>query len=113
MQTSTKAWKATDGEFTEIVYADKRNLARQRGAGRLDREYMEVTAVRAPEFDRYAPTGPTQRELFEEFGWWFECGTCAGMASRDGGARFLEREPVCAVCVERAAVATQENQDGA
>lgn len=102
----TRAWKVTDEEFAEIVYADTRNRARQIGSGRLDRDYVEVTARRAAEFDGYAPHGPTSRELFDEFGWWFECQTCCGTAAKDSGGSMDSGEATCATCIERAKEAT-------
>lgn len=100
-----RAWKVSNGEFCVVVCTDTRNRARQAGSGQLDCAYGETTAHRAPEFDGYAPNVPTDAELFDEFGWWFECHTCTGAAYRDSGGRLINGEITCASCIERAEIA--------
>lgn len=93
----TKAWKVDGYEQSVIVYADTREKARLRGAGRLDGEYMEVAAKRAPEFDGLGPTGPSDADLFLKHGWWFEC-NCGAMADAASHGVIRENEFVCGDC---------------
>lgn len=97
MREPLKAWKASDGEWVEIVYADTRSRARLRGSGLLDAEYIDTTARRAPEFDHMAPKGPSQQQLFEQFGWSFEC-ECGRMADQASGGRYAAGALLCDTC---------------
>lgn len=94
-----KAWKCDDGDHSAIVYAPTRGQARQRGAGSLDAEFLDVSARRAPEFDELAPTGPSDAQLFLRFGWWFEC-NCGRMAVQADGGDIINGEITCDTCVE-------------
>lgn len=93
-----KAWKCDDGDHSAIVYAPTRGQARQRGAGSLDAEFLDVSARRAPEFDDLAPAGPSDAQLFQS-GWWFEC-NCGRMAFQADGGEIINGEIVCETCVE-------------
>lgn len=115
MEHDLKAWKCSDGEYVEIVYAATRSRARCVGMGRLDAdEYLHVEARRAPEFDHMAPKGPSNQQLFEQFGWHFEC-DCGGMAEKSSGGAYLQGEFRCVSCVQaiaRAALASQDQGGG-
>lgn len=65
-----------------------------------------IEAERRPEFDVYAPNGPTTRDLFARHGWWFECVDCHNEQvshEDDPDAVVVGRDSVrCGECVASA-----------
>jgi hypothetical protein len=72
-----KAWRIEiiddDEGRAAIVFAETRNLAKAQSE--WDCTFIELRAVRAPEFDD-VPAGELERAQLEDGGWWFECHDC-------------------------------------
>lgn len=106
-----KAYYVTEigyGEYSRIIFAESRNKAKAEGAAELDRDYMEVTAVRAPKYDQYADDMAVPVEVLLQDGWWFTCHgiNCGKQIYQDeieSGGRVIDGFPYCAECVKKGA----------
>jgi hypothetical protein len=106
-----KAWIVSEGDLGDgnciIVFAETRNEARNNGRSELDREYMEVTATRKKEYDKYAEQGEVPCDGLIKDGWWFTCygDYCYRNDNIDqeaidhDGARIIDGKPYCGKCV--------------
>lgn len=86
-----KAWKCTSDHcvegYTLIRFADTASKARADASHTEefhDLDYVDIRAVRAPEFDGREENPPELRELVEEHGWWTRCSTCECRIDSDG-----------------------------
>lgn len=61
------------GKNQELIFAHKRTEAiyASEAYGMVD--WIDIMAVRKPEFDQYAEQGFVPKEAMLEHGWWFEC----------------------------------------
>lgn len=64
-----------DENNATIRFADRNVVARREGANELDVEFQDVTCVRQPGYDEYAP-GPVPLSVLVNNGWWQECFGC-------------------------------------
>ncbi len=105
-----KTWVVSEGDFGDgcsvIAFAETRNEARNIGRSELDREYMEVTATRKKEYDKYADQEEVPCEVLVKDGWWFTCygDYCYRNHNVDqeaidhDGARIIDGKPYCGKC---------------
>lgn len=65
-----------DDHGQRVVFAETSKSARgRRGNDYCDCEYIDLRALRAPEFDECAP-GPVTIQQYLDRGWHWECGGC-------------------------------------
>lgn len=62
-----------DGEHQELVFAEKRSDAIRKSEAIQWDEYINVRAVRQPDYDKYAEQRYVPKEVLIQDGWWFEC----------------------------------------
>lgn len=103
-----KAWIVRElrgEEHCKIIFAETRGKAKSEGASELDREYMEVEATRAKQYDQYADQREVPIEILLKDGWWWTChGGCGKQIYQNDidnkGARLIEGVPYCTKCWE-------------
>lgn len=71
-----KAYQVSNYEgHSEIVFADTPGKAKN-GVVHLWDDFIELSAIRRPEFDGYADKGTVPVEVLLAHGWWWECHKC-------------------------------------
>lgn len=106
-----RAFKVSDRceEYQEVVFARTRGEAMRRPDFAAYCDFIDVRAVRAPQFDDCAcvggdkANGPTAREYLER-DWWYPCCDCDRQVwGMDEAARFTEgdRFVLCERCAKR------------
>lgn len=62
-----------DGEHQELVFAEKRSDAIRKSEAIEWDVYINVRAIRKPDYDQYAEQRYVPKEVLIRDGWWFEC----------------------------------------
>lgn len=80
-----------DDEPCVIVYAANSREAHKR-FGEIDNAtFMKTQVLRKPEFDAYAPNGPSVTDLIAKHDWWFSCRACHERVTLDECPQFIVR----------------------
>lgn len=104
-----RAWFVTERgyeEYSRIVFAETRGQAQAEGASLLDRDFMEVSAVRAKKYDKYAEDMTVPIDVLLKDGWWFTCHglNCCNEVYQDdieNGGMILNGMPYCPDCARK------------
>lgn len=60
-------------DYQSIVFAPKRSKAMYNSEAYGLVDFIDVRALRKPQFDKYAEQGFVPKQALLEDGWWFEC----------------------------------------
>ncbi|MEB5480884.1 hypothetical protein P8825_15065 [Shouchella clausii] len=80
-----KAWHVQDtqGDYQQIVFAEKRSEAIQASDAISWVGYIDVRARRAPYADNLHESSKELKKQLLLNGWWFECGKCSSIVTID------------------------------
>ena len=92
----------TDGEHQQIVFAESRSKAIiSSEAYEWSGRYIEVRAIRKPDYDKYAEQGYVPKQVLLNDGWWFEChgrreiGRCCKPLTNDDNPIVVNEHVYC------------------
>ena|SRR3990167_5495256 len=90
-----KAYKVScrdDDHGAIIVFSNRvRDVSRRCNSGNCDCEWIEISVVRAPAFDKYAPGPITVRQYLAE-GWYRLCQNCETLLFEDQNPIITDNE---------------------
>lgn len=100
-----KAWYVQDneGEYQEIVFADKRSDAIQKSEAIGWTEYINVRAKRAKYADGLENEPEKLIQIQLENGWWLECrsGKCTNQICEETNYTIANNEVYCEECSKK------------
>ena len=104
-----KAYQVTEinyEEYSRIIFAETRGKAQDEGAMELGRDFMEVKAVRAKQYDKYADDMTVSVKILLEDGWYFTCNgvNCGEEVYQDGidaGGMIIDEKVYCPDCARK------------